>query len=66
MESIPGKPLRAAYHCSSALCWPSTRSAPVSSRACELPAAWQHPLQDAVTVNENMRKRSGDMNADCD
>src|SRR3981189_3613442 len=38
----------------------------VMGHRSELPAAWQHPLQDAVTVDENMRKRSGDMNADCD
>src|SRR6202048_399038 len=35
----------------------------VMGHCSELPAAWQHSLQDAVTVDENMRKRSGDMNA---
>jgi hypothetical protein len=38
----------------------------VMGHCSELSAAWQHPLHDAVTVDENMRQRSGDMNADCD
>jgi hypothetical protein len=38
----------------------------VMGHRSKLPAAWQHPLQNAVTVDESMRKRSGDMNADCD
>jgi hypothetical protein len=38
----------------------------VMGHCSELPATWEHPLQDAVTVDENMGQRRGDMNADCD